>query len=83
MAADESLRHRLSTQARAVRTRIAVWVVLLTALALVGAGMAAYFVESDRIDRRVNQAIQQELDEFDKLQSRRVRADVRQRVRGS
>ena len=69
MAADESLRHRLSTQARAVRTRIAVWVVLLTALALVGAGMAAYFVESDRIDRRVTQAVQQELDEFDKLQS--------------
>jgi two-component system, OmpR family, sensor kinase len=67
MVADESLRHRLSTQARAVRTRIAVWVVLLTALALVGAGMAAYFVESDRIDRRITQAIQQELDEFEQL----------------
>jgi two-component system, OmpR family, sensor kinase len=69
MVADESLRHRLSTQARAVRTRIAVWVVLLTALALVGAGMAAYFVESDRIDRRVNQAIEQELQEFNELRT--------------
>jgi two-component system OmpR family sensor kinase len=69
MVADETLRHRLSTQARAVRTRIAVWVVLLTALALVGAGMAAYFVESDRIDRRVNQAIEQELTEFNELRT--------------
>jgi two-component system, OmpR family, sensor kinase len=43
-------------------------VVLLTALALVGAGTAAYFVESDRIDRRVTQAVEQELQEFDKLQ---------------
>jgi two-component system, OmpR family, sensor kinase len=70
MVADESLRHRLSTQARAVRTRIAVWVILLTALALVGAGMAAYFVESDRIDRRVTQAVSQELEEFTKLRDR-------------
>ncbi|MGH3317815.1 MAG: ATP-binding protein [Nocardioidaceae bacterium] len=67
MVADESFRHRLSTQARAVRTRIAAWVVLLTALALVGAGTAAYFVESDRIDRRITQAIQQELSEFNAL----------------
>jgi two-component system, OmpR family, sensor kinase len=69
MVADESLRHRLSTQARAVRTRIAVWAVVLTGLALVGAGMAAYFVESDRIDRRISQAVQQELDEFNRLRS--------------
>jgi two-component system, OmpR family, sensor kinase len=69
MVADETLRHRLSTQARAVRTRIAVWVVLLTALALVGAGTAAYFVESDRIDRRVTQAVEQELQEFDQLRT--------------
>jgi two-component system, OmpR family, sensor kinase len=68
MAADVALRHRLSTQARAVRTRIAVWVVLLTALALLGAGLAAYVVESDQVDRHINEAIRQEIAEFERLQ---------------
>lgn len=62
------LRRRLGTQARAVRTRIAAWVVVLTALALVGAGLAAYVVESQRIDERVGKAIELELAEFAKLQ---------------
>jgi two-component system, OmpR family, sensor kinase len=67
MATDPSLRHRISTQVRAVRTRIAAWVVLLTALALLGAGVAAYAVVSERIDERINQAIRQELAEFERL----------------
>jgi two-component system, OmpR family, sensor kinase len=69
MTTDPGLRHRIATQARAVRTRIAVWVVLLTALALLGAGLAAYAVVSDRVDERVNQAVQQDIAEFKKLRS--------------
>jgi two-component system, OmpR family, sensor kinase len=69
MTTDPGLRHRIATQARAVRTRIAVWVVLLTALALLGAGLAAYAVVSDRVDERVNQAVQQDIAEFKKLTS--------------
>jgi two-component system, OmpR family, sensor kinase len=68
MAADPSLRHRISTQVRAVRTRIAAWVVVLTALALLGAGMAAYVVVSERINERIGQAIRQEVAEFEALQ---------------
>jgi two-component system, OmpR family, sensor kinase len=64
MAADPSFRHRMANQARAVRTRIAAWVVLLTALALLGAGLAAYVVVSERLTDRVNQAIEQEIREF-------------------
>jgi two-component system, OmpR family, sensor kinase len=67
MSTDPGLRHRIATQARAVRTRIAVWVVLLTALALLGAGLAAYAVVSDRLDERINQAVEQQIAEFDKL----------------
>jgi two-component system, OmpR family, sensor kinase len=68
MTADPGLRQRMSTQARAVRTRIAAWVVLLTALALVGAGIAVYVVVSQRISERISQAVQQELAEFETLQ---------------
>ncbi|MDQ4007810.1 MAG: HAMP domain-containing histidine kinase [Actinomycetota bacterium] len=68
MTTDPSLGHRISTQARAVRTRIAAWAVLLTALALFGAGLTAYVVVSERIDARINQAIRQEVAEFDTLQ---------------
>ncbi|MPZ59970.1 MAG: HAMP domain-containing protein [Propionibacteriales bacterium] len=61
---------RVTAPLRAVRTRIAAWVVLLTALALIGAGLAAYVVESDRIDDRVNEAIEQEIREFEQLNPR-------------
>ena len=49
---------------RSVRTRILASVVLLAAMGLMGAGVAAYVVESSRIDRRIDQAIVQEIDEF-------------------
>jgi two-component system, OmpR family, sensor kinase len=65
MGADPSLRHRMATQARAVRTRIAAWVVLLTALGLVGTGVAAYVVESDRIDERIARELGNEVDQFE------------------
>lgn len=51
-------------QARSVRARILASVVLLTAMGLVGAGFAAFVVESSRIDRRIDRAISQEVDEF-------------------
>ncbi|MGH3356098.1 MAG: sensor histidine kinase [Nocardioidaceae bacterium] len=69
MTAEPTLRRRLSTQARAVRTRIAAWVVVLTGLALLGAGLAAYVVEADRVQTRINEALDQELREFNKLQA--------------
>jgi len=62
---DPSIRHRMATQARAVRTRIAAWVVLLTAFGLVGAGIAAYIVESDRIDERISHELGNEITQFD------------------
>ncbi len=37
---------------------------LLTGLALAGTGVAAYVVESDRIERRISAALAQEIDEF-------------------
>jgi len=40
---------------------------LLTGLALGGAGTAAYFVESDRIERRITASLDQELEEFNTL----------------
>ncbi len=67
MATDPSLRHRISTQVRAVRTRIAAWAVVLTVLALFGAGLAAYAVVVDRINERIGQAIGQEIAEFETL----------------
>jgi two-component system, OmpR family, sensor kinase len=76
MAADPSLRHRIATQVRAVRTRIAAWVVLLTALALLGAGMAAYLVVSERISERVAESIQQEIAEFEFLQAEGIDPDT-------
>jgi two-component system, OmpR family, sensor kinase len=77
MAAEPSLRQRMSTQARAVRTRIAAWVVLLTAVALVGAGFAVYVVVSQRINERISQAVQQELAEFEKLENKGIDARTR------
>ncbi len=42
---------------------------LLTALALAGAGLAAYLVESARLDRQLTANVTQELQEFQQLQS--------------
>ena len=49
---------------RSVRTRITAAVVLLSGLALAGAGLTAYLVESARIDRGIERAVSQELEEF-------------------
>jgi len=70
MTTEPGLRHRIATQARAVRTRIAVWVVLLTALALLGAGLAAYVVVSERLNERVTTAIEQEIAGFARLEGK-------------
>ena len=55
---------------RSVRTRILASVVLLAAMGLMGADVAAYVVESSRIDRRIDQAIVQEIDEFSEFPQR-------------
>ncbi|MGH3365849.1 MAG: sensor histidine kinase [Nocardioidaceae bacterium] len=68
MDTQTALWERLAAQMRSVRTRIAAWAVLLTALALLGAGLAAYLVESDRVDRFIVRAIGQEIAEFETLQ---------------
>lgn len=47
-----------------VRARIAVSVALLTGLALAGAGLIVYALESARIDRSVSDRVEQELSEF-------------------
>jgi two-component system OmpR family sensor kinase len=76
MTADAGVRHRLATQARAVRTRIAGWAVLLTALGLLGAGLAAYVVVSERVEERIGQAIQQEIAEFETLRDEGIDPDT-------
>jgi len=57
-------RRGLVESVRSVRARILASVVLLAAVGLVGAGFAAFVVESSRIDRRIDQALEQEIDEF-------------------
>lgn len=52
-----------------VRTRITATVVLLSGIALAGAGVAAYVVESDRIDNRITADLAQEIDEFNNLRN--------------
>lgn len=52
---------------RAVRTRIVAWVVLLAGLGLAAAGVTAYLVESRSIDARIDEAIHQEVAEFEEL----------------
>jgi len=47
-------------------------VALLTALALVSAGLAAYFVEIRRVDGQIRQEISQELGQFETLAARGV-----------
>ncbi|WP_245916709.1 sensor histidine kinase [Nocardioides gansuensis] len=55
-----------------VRTRIAVVIALLTALSMTGAGLLVYTLESARIERAVNDQIDQEIAEF-----RALRVDPR------
>jgi signal transduction histidine kinase len=57
---------------RSVRTRILAWGMALTALGLIGAGVAAYLVEGARVDRRIDEALLQEVQEFEELQDRGV-----------
>jgi two-component system, OmpR family, sensor kinase len=71
MGADPGVRNRLAAQARAVRTRIAAWVVLLTALGLLGAGVAAYVVESDRIDERISRELGNEITQLNDVIDRK------------
>lgn len=51
---------------RAVRTRIVAWVVL-AGLRLAGSGGVAYLVESRSINARIDEAIHQEIAEFEEL----------------
>ena len=51
-----------------VRARITIVVSLLTALALVLAGVSAYVVEIQRLDREVTASMEQEVEEFKTLQ---------------
>jgi len=51
-----------------VRTRITVVITLLTAAAMSGAGLLVYALESSRIERAVNDQIDQEIAEFKKLE---------------
>ncbi|HYG92027.1 MAG TPA: sensor histidine kinase, partial [Nocardioides sp.] len=51
-----------------VRARIASTVALLVAIALVGAGLIVYVVESRRIEASVQREVEQELGEFAKLE---------------
>jgi two-component system OmpR family sensor kinase len=52
-----------------VRTRITVAVAVLTGLALAGAGLVVYVLESARIDRDVSDQVEQELGEFAALRT--------------
>src|SRR3712207_1311620 len=50
-----------------VRTRITVVIAVLTAVAMTGAGLLVHALESARIERAVNEQIQQEIGEFRRL----------------
>ena len=50
-----------------VRTRITVVIAVLTAVAMTGAGLLVYALESARIERQVNEQITQEIAEFRNL----------------
>jgi two-component system, OmpR family, sensor kinase len=52
-----------------VRTRITAVVALLAGLALTGAGLAVYLVQSNRLDDQANSAISVEMAEFSRLEA--------------
>lgn len=60
-------RRIIAEQLRSVRARIVAWVVLLAGLGLAGAGGTAYFVEQAAIEARIDEAIHQEIEEFEEL----------------
>ncbi len=64
-----------------VRTRIAVSVAVLVGLALAGAGLVVYALESARIERGVGNQVEQELAEFATLRDEGIDPDARP-VRG-
>ncbi|HET7326120.1 MAG TPA: ATP-binding protein [Nocardioidaceae bacterium] len=64
-----ALRQRLQEQTRSVRTRITAWVILLTGLALLGVGFSVYLLESNRVDERITESINQEMREFEALRT--------------
>ena len=59
---DDGARRRFARVS--VRTRITVVIALLTAVAMTGAGLLVYALESARIERQVNAQISQEIAEF-------------------
>ncbi len=61
-----------------VRLRITAAVALLTTLALTGAGAIVYLIEKGRVDDTNQEMVQQELDEFAKLQVNGVDAETGQ-----
>ena len=52
---------------RSVRARIVVTIMVLTSLAMLGAGVVVYALESDRIDQRARAQIEQEVAELREL----------------
>lgn len=58
-----------------VRARITALVALLVTVALAGAGLIVYVVESERIERATEREVEQELDEFVALRDAMVKAD--------
>lgn len=58
----EHRRHGLS-----VRVRIAITVAVLVTAALAGVGMIVYVVETERVESSVRHEVEQELEEFDRL----------------
>ncbi|WP_245927760.1 sensor histidine kinase [Nocardioides silvaticus] len=60
-----------------VRTRITVAVALLVTVALAGAGVIVYVVELGRIDASVQREVEQELDEFARLEEDGIDPDTR------
>jgi two-component system, OmpR family, sensor kinase len=60
-----------------VRTRIAVSVAVLVGLALAGAGLVVYALESARIERGVNTQVEQELAEFARLRDEGIDPEAR------
>lgn len=63
----EPVRRFVAEHVRSVRLRIVASVVLLAGMALSGAGTAAYFVENSRMHARIDEAIHQEIQEFEEL----------------
>jgi two-component system, OmpR family, sensor kinase len=61
-----------------VRVRITATVALLVTLALAGAGLIVYAIESDRVEEQTLGEIDQELSELDRLQENGLNPDTRE-----